>query len=149
MGKLNRRFSADPNNHRGANDADRDRLEFRNELKRDGRRLDYVFEQAWASFCKYPGIKEYAEFQTLPLSFWIIHSATEGQSPGYELMILLNSGADVPDVLNPDDEVHQISFVGDEAWKQIESFVYERLGLSPGSLTLYELPGQHNLKIPL
>lgn len=120
-------------------------LEYREVLTRYGQRLDYVFEQAWASFTEHSGVKEYAEFQTLPLSFWIIREA-EGQPPKYELIILLNSGTEAPDGLNPNEDVHQFSFSGEDAWRRIESFVYERLRLTPDCLTLYELPGQHSLK---
>ncbi len=127
-------------------DTDPAELEYRDILTRYGRRLDYVFERTWASFSGLPCVKEYAEFQTLPLSFWIIHEV-EGQPTKYELIILLNSGAEVLDGLNPNEEVHQYSFSGDDAWRKIESFVYERLNLNPDSPTLYELPGHHNLKI--
>ena len=120
-------------------------LEYRDVLKRDGRRLDYVFELAWASFREHPGVREYAEFQALPLSFWIIREA-EGRSTRYELIVLLNSGTETPDGMNPHEELHQFSFSGEDAWRRIESFVYERLRLTPDCLTLYELPGQHSLK---
>lgn len=148
MGSKSKEYYTPLNSHMETSGEDRDKVEFESELKRNGLRLDYVFELVWKSFCEHPGVKEYAEFQTLPLSFWIVSKA-ERQPLEYEILILLNSGTEVPDGLNPCDEVHKISFEGDDAWKQIESFVYERLGLNPGSLTLYELPGQHKLMEPL
>lgn len=107
------------------------------------RRLSYIFRQTWKYFAEHPETNEFTEVRTPNVYFHLFSKGIQR----YELLIWFQPWSNWAEVFDPADEVVDLIYEGPDAASQIESVVYEKLGLTPDSIALFQLAGMNGLEI--